>query len=142
MSESDTEPIVDLRFEDFAAEEIVKNNPRFNADQLNVLFNTFVTFKDRNSEYLNMERLLTCMEMFKDDGRKEIKMRLLENLGERYPRGTHFSITQHQPTIPPQKFVKISITYKFWSQNTKCINCHSQDPKDTSPIGYGFWCKF
>ena len=89
MSESDIEPVVDLKFEDFASEEIVKNNPRFNADQLSVLFNTFITFKDRNSEYLNMDRLLTCMEMFKDDGRKEIKMRLLENLGERYPRGTN-----------------------------------------------------
>ena len=128
MSESDTEPIIDLRFEDFAAEEIVKNNPRFNADQLNVLFNTFVTFKDRNSEYLNMERLLTCMEMFKDDGRKEIKMRLLENLGERYPRGKNLPITQHQPQNFNQKSCYDFCPMKFSLPKPKTPNLLSRRP--------------
>jgi len=82
--------VVTLYFDDYATEPIIKSNPRFDEEQLQILFQTFSTFKERTSEFLDMNRLLTCMEMFKDKGRRELKIRLLENLDSRYPRGVTF----------------------------------------------------
>ena len=84
---SEPQSPVNLKYDDFSHHESIAKNNRFSPEQISTLFDTFCTFKDRNSEYLNLDRLITCMEMFKEEGRKEIKLRLLENLGERFPRG-------------------------------------------------------
>ena len=89
MTEEDEDLAVVLIFEDFT-DPIITRNPKFSKDQLLTLFDTFCTFKDRNSEYLNLERLQMCMDLFKEDGKKEIKMKLLEEMGTKYPKGVLF----------------------------------------------------
>ena len=89
MTEEEDNNIV-LNYEDFAGYDIIARNQKFSKDQLLTLFDTFCTFKDRNSEYLNLDRLQMCMDLFKEDGRKEIKMKLLEQMGEKHPKGIIF----------------------------------------------------